>query len=78
MLFGCAFGEGLEPVGDVRNAIFHRPFLHAARYAVGSLAVEGDAVVNALQKAFQAFRIEVLVHLRTVEHEFSEIIGSFA
>ena len=78
VFFGGAFGQGLEPVGDVGYAVLHRPFFHAAGHAVGRLAVEGLTAFNAGQERLEAVGIQVFAHFLTVEHEFAEVLGSLA
>ena len=75
MLFGCAFCQGLEPVGHVGDVILKRPLLHSKGHAVGRLAVERLAFVNAVQQILESGGVKILFHLGPVKDKFPEIVG---
>ena len=76
VLLGGAFGKGLEPVRDMGHVMVQGPFLHAPGDSVGGGAVEGLAVVDAVQQCPEHVRLEIPAHLRAVAHEFAVILGS--
>ena len=78
MLFGGTLGQGLEPVGDVRDTVFDRPFFHAAGDTVRRLAVERFAAFDTVKQRMETFHIQILAHLLPVEDQFSIVIGGFA
>ena len=78
MLFGCAFGEGLEPVGDMGYAVFQSPFLHPGSHLVGSSPVEGHAIVDALEKRLAGGRIQIPAHFVAVENKLAIITRNLA
>ncbi len=78
MLLGRAFGQRLEPVGDVGHTMLHGPLLHTAGDTVGRLAVEALAAFDTVEQRVEAVGIEILAHLLAVEDQFSIILGGLA
>ena len=77
VLFSRAFGQRLEPVGDMGHMVLERPFLHAASHAVGRLPVKRLSFVDTLEECLQRLRIQVFPHFGAVKHALSEIFRDF-
>ena len=73
VLFGGAFGEGLEPVGIVCHTVFLGPLPDAGSHTVGNRAVETCAIVNHVNQFVINVSRQIFVHLGTVEHILSVI-----
>ena len=78
VLLRGAFGQRLEPVGDVGDMMLHRPFFHSSGDSVGGLPVKGLAFVDAVKQRIQSLGVQVLVHLGTVKDQFSVVVGGLA
>ena len=74
MLFGCAFREGLEPVGVVGDTILVGPLLHAFCHSVGNAAVQRGTVVDNVDEFLVDICGKILVHLSPIEHFLSEVL----
>ncbi|CCX57373.1 unknown [Bacteroides sp. CAG:1060] len=75
MFFRSAFRQRLEPVCNMGDSMLHSPLLHAKSNPVCCFSVECDTLVYTLQKGFESICVQILVHFRPVEYQFSEIIG---
>ena len=78
MLLRSTLRKGLEPVRHMGHMVLHSPFLHSSRDPVGSLAVEGHALVDALEQGLESPGVEILAHLPAVEDELPEVVGCLA
>ena len=75
VLFGGAFGQGLEPVGVVRDPVFAGPLHHAFGDGVGNSAVESRAAVHHVDHLLKHVRGQVTGHFLPVEHLLSEVFA---
>ena len=69
VLFRRDAGEGLEPVGIVGRALFHRPVLHGVGHDVGGLHADVAAVLHHVHHLLVDLLGEALLH-----HGFAEYI----
>ena len=74
MLLGCAFGEGLEPVGVMGDTQLCGPLLHAFSHSISHLAVELRAIVHHVYHLLVHILLEVFVHLLTIEYFATKIL----
>ena len=75
MFLRRTFGQGLEPVRDMRHVMFQGPFLHALRDTVGRLPVQRLASFDAFKQGIESLGVQILLHLVPVEGQFAEILG---
>ena len=73
VFLGSAFGQRLEPMRAVGHSHVDGPLLHALRYLVGYLKVEGCAVFDHFTQFFVGVEWEILEHLLLIEDVFPEI-----
>ena len=75
MLLARDAGEGLEPVGVVRGALFNGPFLHGVGDDVGNLDVEGLALLERPHECFVGHLGELLLHDLLAEDLAAEVLA---
>ena len=73
VLLGSAFGEGLEPVGVVGDAMLHGPLLHTLCHCIGNGAVESGPVVDDIDEFLIHVGGQILIHLLACEDVFAEV-----
>ena len=78
VFFGRSLREGLEPVRDVGDAVFHGPFFHSEGYAVGGFVVQAGAAFHTGIKGLESTGLQILSHFLAVENKVSEVVGRFA
>ena len=75
VLLGRQVVEGLEPVGDVGDAVAQGPGLHPVGHLVRRLHVQRFPVVNAVDQGIVGPDVQIFPHLVPVEDQLSEVIG---
>ena len=73
VLFGCAFGEWLEPVGVVGHSHLCCPFFHTFCHGVGNGTVEACAVVDNVYESLIDVGWQVFVHFLSCEDVFRKV-----
>ena len=75
VLLGGAFGQRLEPMGVVCDAVLLGPLHHAGSHLVGYLAVELCAFVDDVYHLVVHTLRQILVHLLAVEDILAEVFA---
>ena len=73
MLLGRRLGQRLEPMAAMRHTMFHRPLFHACSHPIGNFKVKGLAIIDTIQKGMEGLGIQILLHLLSIEDQFTEI-----
>ena len=72
VLFGSDAGHGLEPVGEMRHALFSRPVLHGVGHHVGHGNIQWLAVLDGLAQSLVGFLGQTFAHRRIAENHAAE------
>ena len=73
MLLGRRFGQRLEPMAAMCHPMLHCPLFHTCSHPIGHFKVKGLAIIDTIQKGMEGLGIQILLHLLSIEDQFTEI-----
>ena len=72
VLFGGDAGQRLEPMGEVRRAVLHRPILHRGGHGISDVAVQTRALGDGLAQGIVHAGGQPRLHNAVVKYQASE------